>query len=514
LINADREITVKISVLSGSAQRKIFEVQKETAYIGRGHENDVAIDDPSVSRVHARITERGCKYFIEDMGSRNGTWVKGNVIAEGKEVEANEGCLIALGDALVCLGEMTFPEWELKEYTIDLSAEERLGIKDKLHSTRKKLEILYEATSNLLESVDLKEICGKIVECLCAHFKHIDAGVLLISDERNGELREVASKSGSQSKHGRPQYSRTIVDQVIRQAKAIMSSDPLHDENLPKSDSIEGLQIRSVLCVPLISKRRTLGAIYVHSAKQQESFQKEDFFFVTALSAPASLAINNAMHYEETMKAQRDLQQAHEDLEKQVYVRTAELLELNRRLQELSISDGLTGIYNHRHFVHLLEAECNRALRYKRNLSLIMLDIDEFKQVNDGFGHPCGDLVLQHLAKILRDSVRKTDIVARYGGDEFGILLPETKKSMAMRVSEKIRREVEKYPFTWGEKVFWITVSIGVAAAAQEWVKDWNGLLNAADQALYRAKDGGRNNVMAFSSDSSTTDGASLAGSP
>jgi len=503
---------VKIAVLSGSAQRTIFEFQKQIAYIGRGHENDVAIDDPSVSRVHARITYRECRFFIEDMGSRNGTWVKGNVIERGKEVEAHEGCLIALGDALVCLGDMAFPEREPKEYTIDLSAEERLGIKDKLHSTREKIEMLYEATSRLLESVDLQDICAKIVECLCAHFKHVDAGVLLISDERNGDLREIASKSTPAGKNGRPQYSRTIVDQVIREAKAIMSSNPLQDEAFSKSDSIERLRIRSVLCVPLISKRRTLGAIYVHSAKEERSFQKEDFFFVTSLSGPASLAINNAMLYEATMKAQRDLQQAHEDLEKQVYMRTSELLQLNRRLQELSTTDGLTGICNHRHFVHHLEIECNRALRYRRNLSLIMLDIDEFKQVNDGFGHPCGDLVLRHLAKILKDSIRKTDIVGRYGGDEFGILLPETKKSMAMRVSEKIRRAVEKYPFTWAEKTFWITVSIGVAAASQEErVKDWNGLLNAADQALYRAKNGGRNNVMAFSSGLPATNSASLA---
>jgi diguanylate cyclase (GGDEF)-like protein len=126
--------------------------------------------------------------------------------------------------------------------------------------------------------------------------------------------------------------------------------------------------------------------------------------------------------------------------------RTAELVELNKRLQELSIIDGLTGIYNHRHFVHILEIEHDRAIRYSRNLSRLMLDIDEFKRVNDGFGHRCGDSVLQHFANILKGSVRRTDIIARYGGDEFGILVPETKKSMAIRVSEKIRTAVEKHP--------------------------------------------------------------------
>lgn len=487
---------MKISVLKGSASARHFEVQKEIVYLGRGVENDISLDDPSVSRVHARIVKRGCKYFVEDMGSRNGTWVRGRIIARGEEVEADESSVISLGDALICLGEIKSSACEGETYTIDLCAEKGISVYNGLQATRKKLEMLYQATSRLLESVDLEEICTKIIESLFAHIKDVDAATLLIYDERKGDLSEVAARAADSRKS--PQHSKTIVDQVFRQAKAIMSSCTVHDDSLPNSDGLEGLQIRSVLCVPLLSRRRALGVIYLHSAMQKGSFQKEDFFFLTALSVSASLAIDNAMLYEETKKAQKDLQEAHEGLERQVCARTAELVELNKRLQELSITDGLTGIYNHRHFIHLLEIECNRALRYKRSLSLLMLDIDEFKQVNDGFGHPCGDSVLRDFAKILKGCIRKTDIVARYGGDEFGILLTETKKSMAMKVSEKIRREVEKHPFVYREKAFRITVSIGVAAALQEGVRDWNGLLNAADQALYRAKDGGRNNVMAF----------------
>lgn len=504
---------MKVSILSGSAPEKHFELDREISYLGRGHENDIIVDEPSVSRVHARIIRKGSQYFVEDLGSRNGTWVKGNVIAKGKEIEAQEGCLITLGDVLIRLGDMKSPEEEPKEYAIDLSTEEIVDPRRNFRSSRNKLEMLYDVTSKLLQSVDLDEICAKIVDCLFAHFKDVDAGILLVSEERPDELIEVSSRSACAGGGGFL-FSRTIVNQVIRHSKAVMSSDAVFDSSLPQSESMEKLKIRSVLCIPLISKKRNLGAMYIHSTKPQRQFRKDDFFLVTALSAPASLAIENAILYEETKKAQMNLQEAHQNLEKQVCVRTAELVELNKRLQELSITDGLTGLYNHRHFVHLLEIECNRALRYRRHLSLLMLDIDEFKQVNDGFGHPCGDLVLQHFANILRRSVRKTDIVARYGGDEFGILLPETKKSMAMRVSEKIRREVESHPFCWGDKSLPITVSIGVAAALQEGVRDWNGLLNAADQALYRAKDGGRNAVMDFKFDTSPTGGTPLAGRP
>jgi len=505
---------VKIAILSGSAPEKQFEVEEDVAYLGRGHDNHITIDEPSVSRVHARITRRGATYFVEDLGSRNGTWVKGSIIARGREVETHEGSLVTLGDVLIRLGEMTAPAREPEEYAIDLSTEELLNPSGSLQPSGNKLELLYEVTSKLLHSVDRNEICRKIIDFLFGYFRDIEAGILLHSEEGGGDLREVAFRSACSREAEKPLFSRTIVQQVISQSKAIMSSNTALDTTLPKSESVEALQIRSVLCVPLISKKRTLGAMYIHSVNQHKRFRKDDFFLITALSAPASLAIENAMLYEETRKAQKGLEEAQGDLERQVYVRTAELVELNKRLQELSITDGLTGMYNHRHFVHLLEIECNRAMRYKRNLSLLMLDIDEFKQVNDGFGHPCGDLVLKHFAKILKSSVRKTDIVARYGGDEFGILLPETKKSMAMKVSEKIRREVERHPFCWGEQQLHITVSIGVAAALQEGVEDWNGLLNAADQALYRAKDGGRNNVMAFNLDSSTAEGNPLPGSP
>jgi diguanylate cyclase (GGDEF)-like protein len=492
---------VKISVLNGSTLKSCFESDKEMVYIGRGAENDLTIDDPSISRVHARILKEGCFYYIEDMKSRNGTWVRGEAIVSSTKVEVKEGCLIALGDVFICLGAMSSPGSDLEEFTNDVSeplGEGRAGWAGTRLSSRKKLEILYQATATLLESVDLKEICERVIQCAFANFRYVDEAVVLIKDHETGDLKEMAFTARRRSDRASLSYSRTVVAKVMRESQAVMISDALRDESSAPSDSVELQQIRSILCVPLISNRRTLGAFYIHSASRPEPFKKEDLFFVISLAGPAALALDNSLLYSQARKAEESLKEAHHDLERQVLARTAELVELNKRLQELSITDGLTGIYNHRHFIHLLEIEHNRAIRYRRNLSLLMLDIDEFKQVNDGFGHRCGDSVLQHFANILKGSVRRTDILARYGGDEFGILLPETKKSMGMRVSEKIRREVEKHPFTWEGKIFRMTVSIGVAAALQQGVDDWNGLLNAADQALYRAKACGRNSVIVF----------------
>jgi diguanylate cyclase (GGDEF)-like protein len=126
------------------------------------------------------------------------------------------------------------------------------------------------------------------------------------------------------------------------------------------------------------------------------------------------------------------------------------------------------------------------------------VDVDFFKQVNDAYGHPCGDLVLRELARIFKKTLRATDIVGRYGGDELAVVLLETQKEMALKISEKLRREVEKYPFKWEGEPFRITVSIGAASAFEKGIRDWSTLLNGADKALYQAKAGKRNTVVAF----------------
>ena len=180
--------------------------------------------------------------------------------------------------------------------------------------------------------------------------------------------------------------------------------------------------------------------------------------------------------------------------------RTSELMEANRKLNELSITDGLTGLFNHRHFLRELESEYRRALRYRRSLALLLLDIDHFKEVNDSYGHPCGDFVLKNLAGLLKRCLRSTDIAARYGGDELAIILPETNKSKASEVAEKLRRQLEKSPFEWNGKSFNITCSIGVAALPDLGIDNWHSLLESADKSLYRAKGEGRNNVIVFNS--------------
>jgi diguanylate cyclase (GGDEF)-like protein len=192
------------------------------------------------------------------------------------------------------------------------------------------------------------------------------------------------------------------------------------------------------------------------------------------------------------------VEKARDELETKVKERTFELMEANRKLRELSITDDLTGLFNHRYFTKALEAEYRRAIRYKRSLALLLLDIDHFKKVNDTYGHSCGDLVLKGVAALLKGCLRSADVAARYGGDEIAVILPETNESKASEVAEKLRRQLEKSSFEWKGKSFNITCSIGVAAVPETNIDHWKELLYSADKSLYRAKGKGRNHVIAF----------------
>lgn len=172
-----------------------------------------------------------------------------------------------------------------------------------------------------------------------------------------------------------------------------------------------------------------------------------------------------------------------------------ELLETNKRLELLSITDGLTRLHNHRHFQDELSRTFEESTRYERPLSLAMMDIDFFKKVNDTYGHAVGDDVLREVARLFRDSVRSTDLVARYGGEEFAVMMPETAMDDAAIFAEQIRSMIESTSIQTQAGPVKATVSIGVASVPQSRIHNAKELIVAADKALYRAKRNGRNQV-------------------
>jgi len=169
-------------------------------------------------------------------------------------------------------------------------------------------------------------------------------------------------------------------------------------------------------------------------------------------------------------------------------------------LEHESSTDPLIGIYNRRYLDRRLNEEVARARRYALPLSVLLLDIDHFKRINDTYGHLVGDAVLNHLGKLLSQTIRSTDIVARYGGEEFLILAPNTSPSSAAVLAERLRQHIEAHELVVAGELnkrqeIRITVSLGVAGLSRE-VADSRSLVRNADQALYRAKQEGRNRVV------------------
>jgi two-component system, cell cycle response regulator len=166
----------------------------------------------------------------------------------------------------------------------------------------------------------------------------------------------------------------------------------------------------------------------------------------------------------------------------------------HEEIYRLTTVDGLTQVYNKRYFLETLEREIGRAQRYRRDLSLILFDIDHFKPINDTYGHLAGDHVLKQLAAVIKSRIRREDILSRYGGEEFAIVLPEIDHYNALQFAEKIRRLTEKAVFRFEDTDIPITVSVGVASLTPD-VSDPEVFVRAADQHLYDAKARGRNCV-------------------
>lgn len=229
------------------------------------------------------------------------------------------------------------------------------------------------------------------------------------------------------------------------------------------------VETRSEMCVPLIFFGEKLGVLMLESAKPQ-NFTDEN---VTPLESVADIcagAIQNAHHFE--------------------------------KAQQLAYIDGLTGIYNRRYFEMEISSEIERASRYNGSLAVIMIDIDNFKRLNDEFGHLLGDEVLRQVSNAFGQQLRKVDVVCRYGGEEFAILVPQTSGGNALEVAEKLRRMVETYRFP-GVPVK-VTISAGVAEFPAHG-KTRDELVAAADAALYASKEAGRNRVSAASAARKTT---------
>ena len=169
--------------------------------------------------------------------------------------------------------------------------------------------------------------------------------------------------------------------------------------------------------------------------------------------------------------------------------------EYHEEIYRLTIIDGLTDIHNKRYFLEFLDRELARSSRYDRPLSLMMIDIDKFKSINDELGHLGGDFTLRELASRIKGNIRKEELFARYGGEEFAVVLPETNTQGAVTLAERLLKAVRETPFQFEDKTFPVTISAGVATTSGDETVNTAALIHRADEKLYQAKHEGRNRV-------------------
>jgi diguanylate cyclase (GGDEF)-like protein len=213
------------------------------------------------------------------------------------------------------------------------------------------------------------------------------------------------------------------------------------------------------LSIPLISFGQTLGVLTLHSS-DRNAFRESELQSLESVADICANSIQNA-HFVE-------------------------------RVKQLAYLDGLTGIFNRRFFDLRILEEIERARRYGTGMAIIMVDIDQFKRLNDEFGHLLGDEVLRQVSSLFHRQLRKIDVVCRYGGEEFAILLTQTNAQQAMTIAEKLRRTIEKWQFPGVPRT--VTISAGVAAFPTHGTTR-DEMIRAADTGLYVAKQAGRNHV-------------------
>ena len=291
----------KIYVMNGPDKGRTFEVDEEAIFVGRGPENEIYIKDKSVSRKHLKIVKRGEKYYVTDLNSKNGTFIDGIRVASGQEHEVREGMPIAVGKTFLSVGK-AYPDDVLAvldsiDLFKELDEEGRGEIEDRPLTAKKNMDLIYKVSNVLMQSINMKEVMEKILHYILELLNRIDRGVIILIDQETREPSEVISIIKAKRDQCKTAYSRTIVDRVIKEREPVSMLDTLEEKEINLSESIRVSGIRSIMCVPLISRAKMMGVIYVDSVNKPHGFRKEDLDLLTALSSPAAVAIENSLLY-------------------------------------------------------------------------------------------------------------------------------------------------------------------------------------------------------------------------
>ncbi len=326
------------------------------------------------------------------------------------------------------------------------------------------LKAFNDAGRRLTSTLDPREVLDIVLEKVGEAFRPA-AWALLLADEVRGDL-EVHLAVGEGASHLRGKrvaLGAGIAGSVAASGQPVLLDDARRDPRFAAEvDPAPPGGPRAYMAVPLRAVGMALGVVAVAS-REGEPYRADDLRTLGGLADYAAIALSNARNFE--------------------------------RVRELTLVDDHTALYNARHLRRALDAEVARAARYHRPLSVLFFDLDRFKAVNDEYGHPVGSELLREVGAVMRAVLRSMDVPVRYGGDEFVVVLPEASREQAIRAAERLRIALREHPFSGGRDLaLRVTASFGVAT----WPEDGEtpeDLLLAADGAMYRAKEAGRDVV-------------------
>lgn len=439
-------------MINGPLSGQSFDIHDNEILVGRAPGNHIQVVEQSISRSHAKIIKREDHYFVEDLGSQNGTYLNGHPISAGFQLELKEGDFLALGNILMSLGPPYAEDGMVTQYSISLLERPEVSREDALHRDRRitdrdKLEKICEISTLLMQSLEIEEIAKMMVDSVFSCLKGIDSAALLLPDRETGDYKQVAVNTREDLHDSQMTYSRTIVERVIGDGKAIMMSDTSLEKERDLSQSMIMLQIKSLMCVPLISKSQVFGVIYVHSTRMPFGFTRSDLSLLTAMSTPAALAIENALLYATRKKAEQELQKAHAELEVRVRERTEELSKANVRLkQEIAVRKEAEKKLELA-YAHMRESKDRLSLHlYEEDIAFLVDDSDNImgmtqkalalsgKSRFELFGKPIADLLDESSRMALKQDMQN----ARRGVFEQTNLYLQKSPSATLEIQTKI----------------------------------------------------------------------------